>query len=269
MRTNIQTNVINLVKTLEKEIDRTQQEATNILRIHRGKYISHMNVGTMESEDYLKSEEEWNTIDEKLKTLKQVKLTIESYRNKTGEIEDVETLDKELLNYINIVTEKELHNIVDIFKYSRKQLGFEHSKIEELIKLKIKEGTNSHYIKETFLKACQNLDASIFEPLIGEDQYFEDLDKYRFLHSMKEQFDYLKGLGLKKVQLVMGTCKMCFTGERVYEFYKVPKKGRPAFAYNIQEEDGNIKDIFKCNYSDGYERDTKRNMDSSITFIND
>lgn len=66
----------------------------------------------------------------------------------------------------------------------------------ELIILKTKQEQtskdNSKLIKEMFLKACLELDASIFEPLIDEDQYFEELDKYRFLHSMKKQFDYLK-----------------------------------------------------------------------------
>ncbi|WP_067150222.1 hypothetical protein [Pseudotamlana agarivorans] len=137
----------------------------------------------------------------------------------------------------------------------------------ELIKLKIKLKSDTNYIKETFIKACQILDASIFEPLIDEDQYFEELDKYRFLHSMKEQFDYLKGNGVKKAHMAIGTCKMCFTGEKVYEFYKEPKKGKPAFAYNIQEQDGNIKNIFRCNFSDGYQRDARTNRNPDITYL--
>ena len=142
----------------------------------------------------------------------------------------------------------------------------------KLIKLKTKQETSSRdqsqLIKDTFLHACHNLDASIFEPLIDEDQYFEELDKYRFLHSMKKQFDYLKGVGVKHVELIMGTCKMCFVGDKVYEFYIEPKKGKPAFAYNIQEENGEIKDIFRCNYSNGYERAAREDNDSDITFIN-
>ncbi|MET6989170.1 hypothetical protein [Sediminicola arcticus] len=141
----------------------------------------------------------------------------------------------------------------------------------ELIKLKTKQETssraNSQFIKETFLKACRTLDASLFEPLIDEEQYFQDLDKYRFLHSMKKQFDYLRGRGVKKVELVMGTCKMCFKGDTVHEFYVVPNEGKPAFAYNIQELQMEIKDIFRCNYSDGYERDIKKNRDPNLTWI--
>jgi hypothetical protein len=141
----------------------------------------------------------------------------------------------------------------------------------ELIKLRTKQETssraNSKFIKETFLKACINLDVAVFEPLIDEDQYFQDLDKYRFLHSIKKQFDYLKGKGVKKVELVMGTCKACFNGEVVHEFYVVPEVGKPVFAFNIQEVQGEIKDIFRCNYSDGYEREAKKNRDPNLNWI--
>lgn len=216
----------------------------------------------------MKSEEAWNTIDNKLKSLNQIKSILESYKNIFGVIEDLEALDKELKNYIGIAKEKELHIIEETFRYYRGKSPKENTPLEELIKLKVKhDSNNSQYIKETFLKACQNLDASIFEPLIDEDQYFEELDKYRFLQSMKEQFDYLKENGVVKVEIVMGTCKMCYTGERVYEFYKEPNKGKPAFAYNIQEENGSIKDIFRCNYSDGYERDARNNRNPDITYL--
>ena len=142
----------------------------------------------------------------------------------------------------------------------------------ELIKLKTKQETSSisysKVIKETFLTSCQNLDASIFEPLIDEDQYFEELDKYRFLQSMKSQFDYLRSEGFNQVELVIGTCKMCFVGDKVYEFYIKSNIGKPAFAYNIKEENGKIKDIFRCNYSNGYERASRENIRPNITFIN-
>lgn len=267
IKTNIQAKISSVFKELKEQIDVTQKETTKVLRIHRDKFRLHMNAGTMNSEDYLKSEEAWNNIDRKLKTLNQIKSILESHTNSSGEIEDLELLDKELQNYIKIATKKGLYDIANIFKKYKTQLIIENSAIDELIKLKIKRDSNSYFIKETFLKACQNLDASIFEPLIDEDQYFEKLDKYRFLHSMKEQFDYLKGEGIKEMKMVMGTCKMCFTGERVYEFYVVPKKGKPGFAYNIQEESGVIKNIFRCNYSDGYQRYGKENRNPDITYI--
>ncbi|GAA4932879.1 hypothetical protein GCM10023314_01600 [Algibacter agarivorans] len=267
-KTDIQTKTSTVFHELEKEIDSTQKEATKVLRIHHGKFRFHMNEGTMDSEDYLKSEKAWDNIDQKLKTLKHIKLILEKYRNVSGVVEESEALDKELLNYSNIATQKELHNIAELFTDYRTRFAIENSDVDELIKLKIKSKTNSQFIKETFIKACQNLDASIFEPLIDEDQYFEELDKYRFLQSMKTQFDYLKGEGIKEVKLVMGKCEMCFIGAKVHEFYVKPNIGKPAFSYNIQEENGEIKDIFRCNLSSGYGRAAREDRDPDITYIN-
>ena len=51
-----------------------------------------------------------------------------------------------------------------------------------LIKLQIKKeaasGKLSDEITSKFIEACIKLDASIFEPLVNEEQYFQDLDKY-------------------------------------------------------------------------------------------
>ena len=54
------------------------------------------------------------------------------------------------------------------------------------------EDQEGHKIKNRFIRSCLELDASIFEPLIKEDQYFQDLDKYRFLASLKEEFSSWK-----------------------------------------------------------------------------
>jgi len=53
----------------------------------------------------------------------------------------------------------------------------------------------------------------------------------------------------------------------VYEFYVQPNIGKPAFSYNIQEQDGVIKDIFRCNLSSGYSRAVEENRDPDITYI--
>ncbi|MFH4968739.1 hypothetical protein V8G61_11105 [Gaetbulibacter sp. M240] len=253
---------------LGKEIDITQKEATKVLHIHHDKFRLHMNEGTLDSEDYLKSEMAWDNIDQKLKTLKHIKLILQKYRNGSGVDDESEALDEELLNHSNIATQKELHFIAEMFTDYRTRLAIENSDVDELIKLKIKSKTNSQFIKEKFIKACENLDASVFEPLIDEDEFFEDLDKYKFLQSMKEQFDHLKGNGIEKVKMVVGKCEMCFIGEQVHEFYSVPGNGQPAFAYNIQERDGIIKDIFRCNLSDRYSKASRDSRDPNITYLN-
>ena len=68
--------------------------------------------------------------------------------------------------------------------------------MQEVIKLKLSQkAIEQNYSKEIagkFIESCLKLDASIFEPLIEEDEYFQDLDKYRFLDSMKKVFQPFK-----------------------------------------------------------------------------
>lgn len=127
---------------------------------------------------------------------------------------------------------------------------------KELIKLKVKKessnGLSAKRIKDTFIKASVNLDASIFEPLINENQYFQDLDKYRFLHSLQQEFNSLKDEGFIKTTMIKGSCNGCHLGHNSYQFYT--NKLTPAFAYIIHEEDNGIVDIFMCNSSSGMEQ---------------
>lgn len=62
--------------------------------------------------------------------------------------------------------------------------------MSELIELKIKSkattGEPAQKITSHFLKDCLTLDCSILEPMIDENQYFENMDKYRFLASLKQ-----------------------------------------------------------------------------------
>ncbi|MDO6602000.1 hypothetical protein [Arenibacter palladensis] len=124
----------------------------------------------------------------------------------------------------------------------------------ELIKLKVKQvagkGETAKMIVYSFIQACTNLDASILEPLINEDQLFDDLDKYRFLDFLKGQFDYAKELGLKETIMRRGKCQMCVIGHPSYEFYS--EDGKIRFAYIIEEKEGEVKNIFNCNASSGW-----------------
>lgn len=123
----------------------------------------------------------------------------------------------------------------------------------DLIKLKVREtastGDPASLIESKFISACENLNASIFEPLIEEDQYFQSLDKYRFLQSLKDEFDRARERGTFVTTLVRGTCKGCHLGHQTYQFYG--RKLIPEFSYIIHREDGRIEDIFICNMSSG------------------
>ena len=60
---------------------------------------------------------------------------------------------------------------------------------------------------------------------------------------------------------------MCYLGEKVYEFYSDLNQDKPVFAYNIKEDKGKIKDIFRCNFSDGYQRASRDNKNPDITYL--
>jgi len=123
-----------------------------------------------------------------------------------------------------------------------------------LIKLEVKKGASKGddllMIKKHFIRACEKLDASIFEPLIREEQYFQDLDKYRFLQSLKDEFDRVKKKEIATTTLVKGICEGCHLGEDTYQFYSGDET--PEFSYIIhKDKKGDVQDIFKCNLSIG------------------
>ena len=93
------------------------------------------------------------------------------------------------------------------------------------------EQEKSEKVIEKFIEACINVNASIFEPFIEEDQLFEDVDKYRFLQLMKDQFDHCLGYGMEKLTLRKGVCKGCQNGKKTYEFYH---EDYMAFSYVIR-----------------------------------
>lgn len=126
----------------------------------------------------------------------------------------------------------------------------------ELVKLKIKKGASNgkpaKKIIQKFILACTSLECSIFEPMIEENQYFEDLDKYRFLTSLKQQFDWAIARGTTNIYMKSGKCELCVLGHSTYEFYG--KKETPEFAYIINSKQDEVIDIFLCNMSSGRNR---------------
>lgn len=120
--------------------------------------------------------------------------------------------------------------------------------MQEVIKLKLSQkAIEQNYSKEIagkFIESCLKLDASIFEPLIEEDEYFQDLDKYRFLDSMKKVFQPFKRKDKGDVTLKKGQCKGCFKGHQTHDFFF---KNRFAFSYILYYKGNALYDIFICN----------------------
>lgn len=133
--------------------------------------------------------------------------------------------------------------------------------IETLPKLKTKKELRtpikSKLIEDTFIRACELLDASLFEPFVEEEAYFEDLDKFRFLAKLKNTFDEVKVKGFEATKLILGKCRGCQRGVLSYEFHS--KEGFE-FAYLILKDENSVTDIFQCYLSSTY----VQNLDEEI-----
>ena len=131
---------------------------------------------------------------------------------------------------------------------------FKKKIVMELIKLKAKldgeQRPQSEIIVKSFIQSCINLDTSIFEPFIQDDQLFDDKDKYRFLAFLKAQFDSARKMGLTETIVKQGRCQLCIMGHQTFEFWGEGDKLR--FAYVIEKKDGEVKNIFNCNASSGW-----------------
>ncbi|TXB66192.1 hypothetical protein FRY74_06360 [Vicingus serpentipes] len=133
--------------------------------------------------------------------------------------------------------------------------------METLIKLKVNqelEGIHDNIIEEAFIDACINLDASLFEPLINENQYFQDLDKYRFLQSLKNTFEDVKLKGVLQTTIKPGKCMGCKYGKANLQFFG--NRSKPEFSYIINKENNLIEDIFICNMSSGIFTDKLKSL---------
>lgn len=120
----------------------------------------------------------------------------------------------------------------------------------ELIKLKTTPASRSastERIESTFLDACIHLDAARFEPLIDEDDVFQDLDKYRFLAMLQDLFEEVRAKGVERMTALPSMCEGCHLGHAVTAFYG--HELIPEFSFIILKEDGLITDIFQCNLS--------------------
>ena len=124
----------------------------------------------------------------------------------------------------------------------------------EVINLKVKHShatkNQNDVITNAFIESCKALNPSIFEPYINEDIYFEELDKYRFLQSLKDVFTSAKQKGNTSVSyLKEGYCRLCNCEQANYEFYN--KEGLFLFAYFIEQKENITTDIYACRLSSG------------------
>ena len=80
--------------------------------------------------------------------------------------------------------------------------------------------SNCQIVADKFIESCLNLDASIFEPYMKEDDVFEEEDKYNFLLKRKEQFAKIRAKAEEdfSVSLSHAICNGCSMNKAIFRF---------------------------------------------------
>lgn len=127
--------------------------------------------------------------------------------------------------------------------------------MSEIAKLKLLESIQTQdstsLIKEKFISACINLDPTILEPFIDDENYFDGTDKYRFLDFLSKQMEHARRRGETTLTMKDGICEMCVPGAKSIEFYG-ENNHKPYMAYMFMELNGILHDIVQCNGSSGW-----------------
>ena len=114
-----------------------------------------------------------------------------------------------------------------------------------------KEKSVTNFLIARFVESCLNLDASIFEPYMQEDDVFEDKEKYLFLTELHGLFENFREDTLDdfNVTLKETICKGCAKGKPVKHFEVYKKESNiyvDDFSFLIDVERGILKDIYRC-----------------------
>lgn len=109
----------------------------------------------------------------------------------------------------------------------------------------------STHIVEAFISCCKNLDASILEPFLDENEVFEEKNKYLFLAGLKALFDSYKSKKYMALDVYEqdGICQSC-VNEKVVKVFTVILTGREIFrdqfAFVIDIRNEVLTDIYQC-----------------------
>ena len=116
------------------------------------------------------------------------------------------------------------------------------------------EGENfsqSKKVIDKFIASCMQLDISIFEPYMHEDDVFEDKEKYMFLADLKRSFDNIRSLTQSDFNITIEDrkCNGCSLGNTVKHFEVFNNKTNSyigSFGFLIDVENGMLKNIYRC-----------------------
>jgi len=127
-----------------------------------------------------------------------------------------------------------------------------HLKTKETFKAK-QNKLESEEVVNKFLESFILLDVSVFEPYMSEEDIFENMGKYEFLHQIQSTFEDLRSKTNEDfwVTNVTTTCGACSWGKRV-EHFKIynnkTKKLMNEIGYLIDVRGGILFDIYLCNF---------------------
>lgn len=114
----------------------------------------------------------------------------------------------------------------------------------------------SKKVIDKFIESCMQLDISIFEPYMHEDDVFEDKEKYMFLADLKRSFDKIRNLTQSDFDITIENrkCNGCRLGKTVKHFEVFNNKTNSyigSFGFLIDVENGMLKNIYRClNYKE-------------------
>ena len=117
----IQNKFAEVHRELEEQINLVTKEATKALYNYRCKYRVCLNSGDLDNESLLASEFLWDKKYQKMKTLEQIHKILEANQSDSG-LYDIQVIDRELMSYTILSTQKELFDIAKIFSSYRDKL---------------------------------------------------------------------------------------------------------------------------------------------------
>ena len=117
----IQNKFAEVHRELEEQINLVTKEATKALYNYRCKYRVCLNSGDLDNESLLASEFLWDKKYQKMKTLEQIHKILEANQSDSG-LYDIQAIDRELMSYTILSTQKELFDIAKIFSSYRDKL---------------------------------------------------------------------------------------------------------------------------------------------------
>jgi hypothetical protein len=111
--------------------------------------------------------------------------------------------------------------------------------------------SQSKKVIDKFIASCMQLNISIFEPYMNEDDVFEDKEKYKFLADLKRSFDKIRNLTQSdfKITIEDRKCNGCSLGNTVKHFEVFNNKTNSyvgSFGFLIDVGNGMLKNIYRC-----------------------